>query len=311
MMTFVNRVYFAPMKYGRIPLFAVIAGFSIIFAACGGTKHAGKAGPVVPGTWQATPIAINGDCTDWPSPYPNYDVRSKVAYATSNDEEMLYLTMQTGDPLTQIKILKQGMTVSIDTGGHKDPTFHINFPLPNEDDLSAMFSQDESGKKGATPQLSRQFEQKLRKSAENCHQFSLEGFAGCNGAYMVAQQLPCGIVVKLGIDEYKQLVWEAAIPFKALWGYENAGASHKGKAISVCYAVKGFKDNSKKTNTSAAPMNAGGMGGGGMGAGGMGAGGRMNSSPMGGPAMTSSGGGPMQHLYENTKTWKHFTVAWK
>jgi len=307
MFAFDIRLYFAYMIKGRFTQCAAILCLSSVLSACGGSKHAGRSGPVVPGTWQATPIVINGDCTDWPSPYPNYDAKSKVAYATSNDDEFLYVTMQTGDPLTQIKVLKQGLTVSIDTGGHKDPSFHINFPLPNEDDLSALFSHDEGSKKDATPQLSRQFVQKLRKSAEDCHQFSLEGFSGCNGAYMVSQQLPCGVTVKLAIDEYQQLVWEAAIPFKALWGYDNAGASHKGKPLSVCYSVKGFKDNTKKTNTSSAPMNSGGMGG----PGGMGAGGRMNSRPMMGPSTTSSGGGPMQHLYESTKTWKHFTIAWK
>jgi len=300
------------MLLRKIKNCATIAVFAIMSISCGGMKHSGKSSAAVPGTWQSTPIVIDGDCTDWPSPYPNYDARSMVAYATSNDGENLYVTMQTGDALTQIKILKQGMTVSLDTTGKKDPTFNINYPLQNEDDLSELFSQggDRQKKDGST-QLSRQFEQKLRKSTESANQFSIDGFGKCSGGYMVSQSIPCGIKVKVSIDEYKQLVWEAVIPFKAIYNKEVISAAYAGKPISVCFSVKGFKNPSSKGNSNAAPMNNNSMGGGGMGSGGMGGGGRMNSSPMGANAGTQNKANPMQRLYESTKTWKHFRLAWQ
>src|SRR4051812_31694016 len=99
-------------------------------SSCGGSKHSGSKN-LAPGTWQATPIIIDGDSKDWPSPYPNYDSKAMIAYASSNDAQNLYITMQTGDELALMKILKQGMTVSIDTGGSKDATFQINYPLSN------------------------------------------------------------------------------------------------------------------------------------------------------------------------------------
>lgn len=282
---------------------------SVFLVSCAGLKHSGKS-KAVPGVWQATPIIVDGDCADWPSPYPNYDAKAKVAYATSNDKENLYVTLQTGDPLTQIKILKQGMTVSIDTSGHKEATFNINYPLQNEDDLSELFARTEHGQGGASSHLARQFDQKLKKSAESCNQFSLDGFGPCNGGYLISQDLPCGVKVKLGIDEYKQLVWEAVIPFKAIYQREAITPLQAGKPISVSFSVKGFKAPSTKAgNTAAMPMANNGMSPGG---GGLGAGGAMNSTPMG----TAPGGGankvnPMQHLYESTKTWKHFTIAWQ
>lgn len=279
----------------------------MLLLSCSASKRGGRSA-AVPGTWQGTPIAIDGDCADWPSPYPNYDAKAKVAYATSNDGENLYVTLQTGDPLTQIKIMKQGLTVSIDTSGHKDATFNINYPLQNEDDLTELFSRTDQSATAGTSHASRQFDQKLKRSAEGCNQFSLDGFGTCNGGYLVSQEVSCGVRVKLAIDEYKQLVWEAVIPLRILYPQGAATVVQGAKPISICYAVKGFKAPSAKGNQGAAmPMNNN------MSRGGLGAGGGMNSTPMG----TSPGGGgsnregPMQHLYESTKTWKHFSLTGK
>ncbi len=306
------RLYFAPMLIEEVKNCAAFSLLLLFCASCGSSKHAGRSSAILPGTWQSTPIVIDGDCTDWPSPYPNYDAKAMVAYATSNDRENLYVTMQTGDPLTQIKILKQGMTVSIDTGGKKEPGFNINYPLQNDDDLSELFSHGERQKKDGSTQLSRQFEQKLHKSAESANQFSIDGFGKCSGGYMVSQTLSCGVKVKISIDEYKQLVWEAVIPFKAIYDRETITTAFSGKPISVSFAVKGFKNPSAKNNdNNASAMSNNNMGGGGMGASGMGGGGRMNSSPMGGSGNSPGKENPMQRLYESSKTWKFFRIAWQ
>jgi len=292
------------MRGYKIKKYAILC--SVFALSCGSLKRSGKSS-AVPGVWQSTPVVIDGDCSDWPSPYPNYDAKAKVAYATSNDRENLYITLQTGDPLTQIKILKQGLTVSIDTSGRKDPSFNINYPLQNEDDLSELFSRADHSPSGSSSHLARQFDQKLKKSAESCNQFSLDGFGACSGGYLVSQELPCGVKVKLNIDEYKQLVWEAVVPFKAIYDRENITALQAGKPISVFFSVKSFKAPSSKSDAGATPM-----GGNSMQPGGLGAGGRMNSTATGmSPgASTSNKEHPMQHLYDPTRTWKHFTIAW-
>ena len=85
---------------------AILCFVSISLSAwsCKSSKST-KTATTLPGTWQAQPIAIDGDTKDWPSPYPNYDAKAKVAYATSNDKYNLYITMETGDEQTQMKIL--------------------------------------------------------------------------------------------------------------------------------------------------------------------------------------------------------------
>ena len=259
----------------------------------------------MPGTWQEQPIEIDGDSKDWPSPYPNYDSKAKVAYATSNDGKNLYVTMETGDELTQIKILKSGMTVSIDTGGRKSPQFNINYPLQNDNQTFDVPKEENRPIRGVSVEKSnRQLGQKIKKGATEANQYALEGFPNCAGGFLSSQTAPCGIKVKLGIDEYKELVWEAVIPLKVLYNKDSFSKSDFGKTISVCFSIKGFKkpDSKNNDNTSAAQGMNSGMGG---------RGGAMHgpSGQKGGPR--SQGENPLQHLYESTKTWKHFELVAK
>jgi hypothetical protein len=299
--------------------YALPVSFTLVITllfSCGSSKHS-KSAAVLPGTWQAQPVVIDGDSKDWPSPYPNYDSKGMVAYATSNDKENLYITMETGDELTQIKILKLGMNVYIDTTGHKEGQLHINYPLPNDNEPFDI-TKDASGLKhenAAHP--AGQWDKKINKAAQDANQYALDGFYDCNGGYVVTQTTSCGIKIRLRIDEYKELVWEAAIPFKAIYGKNTITAADAGKPISVCFAIKGVKNPDTKThdNPTGGAGTSGGGGGGGMNnAGGVG----MNSghSGRGGGGNRGAGRGgtsndPLQHLYESTKTWKQFGLVYQ
>ena len=288
----------------------------IIAASCGGSRHTKKSQAAMPGTWQKEPIVIDGDSKDWPSPYPNYDAKAKVAYATSNDRENLYITMETGDEITQIKILKQGMTVSIDTSGGKSPDFNINYPLPNDIDPIDISKKDFTQDKGDQSLYeNKRLDQKINKSAQDANQFSIDGFIKCNGGFMVKQTTPCGIQVRMSIDEYKELVWEAVIPFKTIYGKDTISAADAGKHISVCFALKSFKKEPKNTSGD----NGGGGNNGGINNGMAGAGTNSGMGGRGGGGGRGKGGGgrgaqaedPMQSLYESSKTWKFFGIAYE
>jgi len=272
--------------------------------SCNSSKHAGKKGGM-PGTWQATPIVIDADSKDWPSPYPNYDSKALIGYATSNDKRYLYITMETGDENTEMKVLKEGVTVIIDTTGGKEQTLAIHYPLPDESE--EPFEVDNNRKtaysiKGIKGDLS----QKIKRTAADASQMTIEGRTLCSGGFAITQNNPCGIKVKIGVDEYKELIWEAAIPFSAIYGKDTLTKADAGRAISVCYAIKGFKK--PKTNNSDNGSSGMGQGGGqGMGGGGRmgGGGGRGNKTPQ------RNGTDPRELMYENTRTWKFFGLAYQ
>lgn len=276
----------------------IVYGLAILcgLVSCGALKHA-RQPTAMPGTWQETPIVIDGDSKDWPSPYPNYDAKAMIAYATSNDRSNLYITMETGDDLTQLKALRQGIIISIDTGGGKTATFHINCPLQNDTDPLDLPPTKE------LLHMPQQFKQRMYKQAESANQYSLDGFPGCNGGYLVTQTAPCGVKVRLRIDEYKQLVWEAQVPFKVLYGTEELTPTYAKKPISVCYEVKGFRRSSPKgsdntdMNQSMASGTPGAFG--------------TNSRQRGMGGGTRTQESPTDRLYETSKTWKHFSLEYK
>jgi hypothetical protein len=251
----------------------------------------------MPGTWQAEPVTIDGDSKEWPSPYPNYDSKAMVAYATSNDRNNLYITMETGDELTQLKILREGMTISIDTAGGKNATFNINYPLLNDSDPLDLPPAAE------LLHMSQQFKQRMYKQVETANQYSLDGFPGCNGGYLATQTAPCGIKVRMKIDEYKQLVWEAQVPFKALYGTAELPAAYAHRPVSVCFAVKGFKRSGPKGNSDNTDISQQNMGG----ATSFG----NNSRQRGMATNTRTQESPTDRLYETTKTWKHFSLEYR
>jgi hypothetical protein len=280
----------------------ILLSLSLALAACGSLKKGSSQKQAI-GSWQTTPIAIDGDTRDWPSPYPNYDSKAKIAYASSNDAQYLYVTMQSGDELTQAKILKTGMRLAIDTGGEKAPSFFINYPLPNTSTDFDLGAPPES--KEAALQMGKRTNAFIKTALEQSIQLSLEGFKGCEGGHTISQTLACGVKVKMRMDEYKELVWEAAIPFKALIG-RDLEARDMGKNIAICFDIKGLgKPKSKGTDNI---NNTMGGPGGGM---------ASNSTPgRGMPAAAMQGmrpgtENPMQALYNNTKTWKTFGVAYK
>lgn len=292
----------------KIMLYKFLSGTAfctlvILCISCNSSKHSGSKN-TLPGTWQATPIVIDGDSKDWPSPYPNYDSKAMVAYATSNDRQNLYITMQTGDQLTQMKILKQGMTVLIDTGGKKDGQLSINYPLESDiEDLDVKHGV--AMKKDSKGYDSRKLEKSLDKGMQSANQFSLEGFGSCNGGYVVTQTAPCGIKVRARIDEYKELVWEAVVPFKVIYNKDEITARDAGKPISVCFMIKPFV-HAKKGDS-----NGGGSGTDGSMANGMGGAGRNSNMGGGNRGGGKKVGDPTDNMYERTKTWKQFGLSYQ
>jgi hypothetical protein len=280
-------------------------------AACNGSKHSGKTA-AMPGNWQKEPVTIDGDSKEWPSPYPNYDSKAMIAYATSNDKDNLYITIESGDEYTQMKILKAGLTVWIDTDGKKGQYLAIHYPLQDENDPYETAKKD---KDGSSPSRSSQprgaeFNQKIKRALSDATQLSLEGFSACSGGFAVAQNNDCGIKVSVGVDEYKELIWEASIPFKAIYNKTHITKSDMGRPISVCFAVKGFKKPSSNSGNNENASSAGSTGNssmGGSGHGGMGGGRGGGGGKRGGMGQDD----PREHLFESSKTWKQFGLAYE
>jgi hypothetical protein len=116
---------------------------------------------------------------------------------------------------------------------------------------------------------------------------------------MIAQANPCGIKLKARIDEYKELVWEAAIPVSAIYGTDSLSKTDAARPISICFHINGMKAPKKQgvDNSNSVNQNMG-----------MAGGQRNSMAPAtgGGRANTQN---PLEHLFSATNTWRITSVA--
>ena len=272
--------------------------------------------------WQAEPITIDGSNKDWPSPYPEYDDKAMLGYAVSNDKDNLYITVETGDPATQLKILREGLTVWIDKKGEKDEITGINYPIPTSTDNSkqegqrpsSAHAQQVSGTMDREQKRRMELEDRVRKALPEANEYSLQGFKSCNLQFPIMEKDTCGIVVRLGIDADDEMVWEAVVPFKSFYFKSELTRADKGRALSICFETTAMK---RPAGQSSGNHGGGGRAGGGgfspgVGMGGMGMGMRMGGGGgRGGRTNTQNTPDIMEPAYKSTKTYKKFGLAFQ
>lgn len=93
---------------------------------------------------QETPILINGDRSDWTGNLAQSDDR-KLAVGFRNDSQFLYILITTPDRATAMKMLMQGLAVSISSDqGEKLEIRYPMKPLPEDlRDIRGMEKRDE------------------------------------------------------------------------------------------------------------------------------------------------------------------------
>jgi hypothetical protein len=79
-------------------------------------------------TWRNQDIIIDGSDTEWKD-LLMYHNKSKIAFASCNDDKNLYLIMVIGDREEQRQIMRSGLTVYLDGTGGSDESFGVHFPL--------------------------------------------------------------------------------------------------------------------------------------------------------------------------------------
>src|ERR1035437_9320957 len=225
--------------------------------------------------WQSNTIVVDGKPTEWPTPLKYYDDKSKLQYAVTNDKENLYLCIKATEEQTQIKILRAGLQIWIDTTGKNEHRVGVLFPMAN---AKQRFDQPQTPKE--TNAEENQGERKPRKKQDinvlrgnflkEYKEMQLSGFnPPINGMNPI--QSTYGIVVSVNWDTIGIMTYEAVIPFKTF--YKDAVSlsdSLKCMGISIVLNALPSPSGGGGHSGGGGGGHGGGMGGGGMGAGGMG-----------------------------------------
>jgi hypothetical protein len=161
-------------------------------------------------------IVIDGKMNDWPELISFYNKDSKLGYSIANDSSKFYFCFIMSDQLMQMKILRMGLYIGIDTMGKKNQDISICYPMPG--------SFRGNTKNGERPDF-----EKIKATFRNSPQYmSLNGFRNGNGTSPI--QAVNGVAAKLDWDAEGNMIYELEIPFNA---FQLRGFSNQLYALNV------------------------------------------------------------------------------
>ena len=264
--------------------------------------------------WMAQPITVDGIATEWHQPLNFYDSETKLLFAISNDSTNIYLCFEAKDNATEMKIMRAGMRIELDTKGRSGRSATIDFPLPPKERDEQPEGDNGQQKEGDTSTQAggygpRRFDPAMyhQRFLTNNITMDVKGFASGNGMIPIRGR---DINIAMNWDDADNLFYEISIPIKDLLedGYT---ADDILKEITLHAEVNAMKGGGGGNGGS----GRGGMGGGGFGGGGMrgggGRGGGMRGGGMRGGGMQGGGtqGDGRSDMYQKTSFKQKFVLG--
>ena len=248
-------------------------------------------------------------------PLSFYDAKSKLQYQVTNDYKNLYICLKATDQQSQMKIIRAGMTVGLDTLGKKSPQVEVLFPFP-------IVHAKNSSSETSTDNNKRDWRSKSDTGNQRKHFMSqyneihLSGFKPpING--IVPLHNVYGISVSITWDSLNIMYYKAIIPFKTFFK-DSLMASDSSRIFDFSVTVNGIEMQSGSHGGSGGEggghgggMGGGGMGGGGMGGGGMHGGGMGGGGHSGGHSMGGGGSDERSSMFETTHFYTRIKLTTK
>lgn len=255
--------------------------------------------------WQEKAVIVDGQAADWPSPLRFYNSNGKLAYELSNDAQNLYIAIATTDRGTMHRIMRQGITIQLDTlrGKHRIPLklrlpYHDRFgidpfsenpsmdaeqPMPNN---RAIGQGHHHGKPSSASAEQRPLPMEGDTATPRpMHDLQLlaKGLVGASaGDSVLNQENAYGISFGVGRGD-ERFFCELRIPFAAFYK-SKLSVPDTAHALQVSFKLPAMSTGAHRPSMGGGGdqmggggfhagmggMNGGGMGGGGMRGGGMG-----------------------------------------
>lgn len=121
-------------------------------------------------------IKIDGKATEWDNKFQAHNDATGVSYTMANDDENLYLVIQTLDYNIVDKIVAMGATLTIQKMGKSNPTGAVSITYPTSTTLSFSNSRDRIARKDTsaktTDSLMRDYNARLGRQ---CKQIGVHG----------------------------------------------------------------------------------------------------------------------------------------
>jgi len=215
------------------------------------------------GHYQDTPVVADGNTNDWSVPLRFSNEKYTFQYNITNDSKFIYICILSTDDATQLRILKNGMTIYFDPKGKKNKDISIAFPLLKTDDEN---SYNRKRNRNGNPIKPSDETVLINKLTQQVSYFETKGFLNIeNGQFGIADTRS-HIKVAIKYNNDSVLVYEAIIPINIITG-SDLTEKQAAKNFSVCVTLNAVLGQEGDNGNSSRPSFGGGMRGGMMGGG--------------------------------------------
>lgn len=160
-----------------------------------------------PNKWAPANMKVDGQATEWPKPLQFYNNVTKLFYTIANDKENIYVIVSVPDPQSQMKIMRSGITISLNPTGKKKGGAAVTFPITENVSTGAP-DVPEASRALIAGELKKQI-------LANLKDIKVDGFDSIpNGNISVRNTF--GIQTAASYEASGNLVCELAIPLKML-----------------------------------------------------------------------------------------------
>lgn len=222
--------------------------------------------------WMSQPVIVDGNSSEWHEPLNNYNTPTKLAFALANDQQNLYLIIESLDEMTTGKLLRAGLTLNINTAGKKKDGIKIKF-LGMQQPSPPHFQKDSLNHNLSEMNDSLEHHHPDRDHGDRdpgVHVIQVSGFEKIPDGILAIPN-NAGIQVAANFNKQRDYICELAIPLSLL---DLKDKKLKGIAYNIKINAPSKPEHHEGKGSGDMPPGGGSMhGGGGMG-GGMGGGGR-------------------------------------
>ncbi|MGO4875680.1 hypothetical protein ACEN2P_03695 [Pedobacter psychrotolerans] len=213
------------------------------------------------------PFKADGISNEWNEPLNQYNDATKLAFALANDDQHLYIIIESLDPQTTFSVLRGGITLNINTQGKKKDGVKLLFPLIEQSPIPATAEVKDRPRPGESSEMHDP--NAMTKSIK------VSGFKNITDGNLPAIN-PYGITTGMHIHPNKDLIYELSIPlaqlqvnldFKKPLVYNikinrpGPSAFRKDGNRSMSEGMPGGKGGRSRMGGNHVGMSGGGMGG--------------------------------------------------
>jgi hypothetical protein len=216
--------------------------------------------------WQAKPVKVDGNATEWNKPLRYYDPTTKLQYTITNDLTNLYVCIRATSEESQQKMMRGGLQLWIDTAAKGKEKTGLLFPMP----------EIERAEQNPERPVLREEGSKKRFRSDRT-EMEVTGFKAPIAGVLPLRNI-YGVETNVNMDSLDILTYEALIPFKTFFK-DSLGMADSARVFSIKIVLNGLPSKKKNHAADAASqmgsasqtLGASGRPGGGRGGGGRGA----------------------------------------